>query len=79
MGETIGPISGGPASLGEALPAEMARVRDKVMPAYLKIGDAGAFALAFMRRDLDAAARALAEQDVVAMLAVYKSLQGYKL
>ncbi len=64
-------------SLGEALPAEMARVRDKVMPAYVEIGAAGSFALAFMRRDLDAAAKALAEQDVVAMLRVYESLKGY--
>lgn len=39
--------------LGEALPKEMARVRDHVMPAYLDIGPSGAFALAFMRADLD--------------------------
>jgi hypothetical protein len=64
-------------SLGEALPAEMARVRDKVMPAYLAIGDAGAFALAFMRGDLDRAAKALADADVAAMIRVYESLKGY--
>ncbi|HXU23043.1 MAG TPA: hypothetical protein VN697_03325 [Tepidiformaceae bacterium] len=29
-----------PTTLGEALPAEMARVRDKVMPAYLEIDGA---------------------------------------
>lgn len=63
-------------TLGDALPREMARVRDKVMPAYLEIGEAGAFALAMMRRDLDEAARALAEGDVVAMVRVYKSLKG---
>ena len=55
-------------TLGDALPREMARVRDKVMPAYHDVGPAGGFALAFMRRDLDLAAKALAEGDVVAML-----------
>ena len=64
-------------TLGDALPREMARVRDKVMPAYVEIGEAGQFALAFMRADLDAAAKALAEGDVVAMMRVYESLKGY--
>lgn len=64
-------------TLGEALPREMARVRDVVMPAYQSIGTAGAFALSFMRRDLDAAAKALAEGDVIEMLRVYESLKGY--
>jgi len=71
-------ITGGMSeSLGEALPREMARVRDEVMPAYEEIGPSGAFALAFMRADLDAAARAMAEGDVVAMLRVYQSLKDY--
>lgn len=64
-------------SLGTALPAEMARVRDDVMPAYIEIGPSGAFALAMMRADLDAAAKALAEGDVVEMIRVYESLKGY--
>lgn len=64
-------------SLGEALPAEMARVRDEVMPAYLEIGPSGRFALAMMRADLDAAAKAMAEGDTVEMLRVYESLKGY--
>lgn len=64
-------------TLGEALPAEMKRVRDKVMPAYLAIGTPGTFALIMMRRDLDEAARALAEGDVAAMIVVYESLKGY--
>ena len=66
-------------SLGEALPKEMARVRDVVMPAYQEIGQSGIFALTFMRRDLDLAAKALAEGDVVAMIGAYKALQEYKL
>lgn len=64
-------------TLGEALPAEMARVRDHVMPAYLEIGAAGSFALALMRRDLDLAAKAMIEGDTVAMLRVYESLKGF--
>lgn len=62
-------------TLGDALPREMARVRDDVLPAYLEIGQAGAFAVAMMRLDLDRAAKALAEGDLVAMLEVYQSLK----
>lgn len=65
-------------TLGEALPEEMARVRDKVMPAYVAIGAPGAFALTMMRSDLDAAAKALADGNVVAMMRVYESLKGYE-
>lgn len=66
-------------SLGEALPREMARVRDEVMPAYIDIGPPGALALVMMRADLDAAAKALAEGDVAEMIRVYQSLKGYEL
>lgn len=66
-------------SLGEALPEEMARVRDVVMPAYQEIGASGIFALAFMRGSLDLAAKALAEGDVIEMIRIYKELQEYKL
>jgi len=66
-------------SLGEALPREMARVRDEVMPAYQEIGRSGLPALMMMRADLDAAAKALTEGDVVEMIRVYKSLKGYSL
>ena len=65
-------------SLGEALPKEMARVRDRVMPEYLAIGSAGRFALAMMRADLDAATKALAEGDIAAMIRAYESLKGYE-
>jgi hypothetical protein len=68
-----------PTSLGEALPKEMARVRDVVMPAYIEIGPAGAIALAFMRADLDKAATAMAEGDLPAMIAIYQVLKEYKL
>jgi hypothetical protein len=67
------------STLGDELPKEMARIRDVVMPAYVEIGPAGTFALVMMRRDLDAAARAMAEGDLVTMIAAYKSLKEYKL
>jgi hypothetical protein len=73
--ETILP----PRSLGEALPLEMARVRDVVMPPYIEIGPAGAIALAMMRRDLDLATKAMAEGDLAAMISVYESLKGWQL
>jgi hypothetical protein len=64
-------------TLGEELPREMARVRDRVMPVYQSIGSVGVFALTMMRADLDEAARAMVEGDVVAMLRAYESLKGY--
>lgn len=66
-------------TLGDALPREMTRVRDEVMPAYAAIGTPAAFALAMMRADLDAAQRAMIEGDTVAMIRLYESLKGYKL
>lgn len=66
-----------PGSLGEALPYEMARVRDKVLPMYLEIGLPGVPAATMMRMSLDAAAKAMAEGDVVAMLRCYEDLKGY--
>lgn len=68
-----------PRSLGEALPAEMTRVRDVVIPPYIEIGPAGAIALAMMRQSLDNAQRALAAGDVVEMLRCYEDLKGYTL
>lgn len=62
-------------TLGTALPREMARVRDKVLPHYIEIGPAGQFGAMMIRRDLDAAAKALAEGDVVAMLRAYQALK----
>ena len=71
-------MSDEPTSLGHELPKEMARVRDVVMPQYAAIGPSAAFALAFMRQDLDAAAKALAEGDVIAMIRVYQKLKEYE-
>jgi hypothetical protein len=66
-------------TLGEALPREMARVRDEVLPQFIALrGMPNVIVepqIAMMRADLDAAAKALAEGDVVAMLRVYRSLK----
>jgi hypothetical protein len=43
--------------LSDALPKEIARVRDVLMPIYQSIGPAGGFVLAMMRADLDRAMR----------------------
>lgn len=66
-------------TLAEALPREMARVRDQVLPIYDTVGAGGSFAIAMMKADLDAAARAMAEGDILAMIRAYKALEGYKL
>ncbi len=68
-------------TLGDALPAEMRRVRDEVLPHYLALRGMPRvnpeFAIRGMQADLDAAAKALAEGDVVAMLRAYESLKGW--
>lgn len=65
-------MSDEPNTLGDALPRE-------ILPAYIEIGPAGAFAAAGMRRDLDAAAKAMIEGDPVEMLRVYQSLKEWHL
>lgn len=65
-------------TLGDALPLEMARVRDHVMPGYLAIGKPGLFALTCMRQSLDQAARVMACGDVVGMLYALEDLRGFK-
>lgn len=64
-------------NLGEALPQEMARVRDKIMPVYQSIGPSGIFALALMQQALDDAAKAMVEGDIVAMLRAYQTLKDF--
>lgn len=64
-------------TLADALPREMARVRDQVLPAYLDTGRVGAFAVAMMRAELDRAAEALAERDIIAMIDSYLALREW--
>jgi hypothetical protein len=66
-------------TLGDELPREMARVRDEIIPAYQAIGPAGQPALFLMRLELDAAAKAMAEGDVIAMMRAYEALKGWEL
>lgn len=65
-------------SLGVELPKVMSHVRDCLIPLYQSIGPSGAFAVAFMRADLDAAQRAMVEGDVVEMIRLYAKLKEYK-
>lgn len=67
-----------PDTVGDALPREMARVRDEIMPLYQQIGQAGLPGLFMMRAELDAAAKALAEGDVVDMIRSLEALRGWK-
>ena len=64
-------------TLGDALPKEMARVRE-LMPMYREIGPAGSFALAMMEASLQAAERASCAGDVVGMLRALSDLRGYE-
>lgn len=66
-------------TLGDDLPKEMARVRDVLIPAYEKCGIGGAPAVALMRADLDRAAKAMIEGDIVEMVRIYKALKEWKL
>ena len=63
-------------TLGDELPKEMARVR-ALLPLYREIGPGGFFALSMMNNDLDRAARAMADGDIVEMIRVYQSLKEY--
>ncbi len=66
----------GPAeTLADALPKEMARVRE-VLGHYKEIGPAGMFGAAMIEQDLRVADRAVMSGDVVAMLRSLKTLQG---
>lgn len=65
-------------SLGTALPAEIARVRDEILPEYDAF-PSGRFAAAMMRKDLDDAAKAMAEGNVAEMARCYQSLKEYSL
>ena len=69
-------------SLAEALPREMARVRDEILPQFLALrGMPNVIVepqIMIMRAELDEAARAMVTGDVVAMLRIYQSLKEYE-
>jgi hypothetical protein len=62
-------------TLGDSLPKEMARVRE-LLPLYDAI-PTGVFAATMMRASLDAAARAMASVDTVAMIRCLEDLRSY--
>lgn len=65
------------STLGDALPREIQRVREEVMPVYAEIGPSGAFAILMMKQDLLKASAAIADGDVVAQIRAYEALKGY--
>lgn len=60
-------------TLGTELPKEMARVRE-LLPLYDAI-PTGVFAATMIRADLDRAAKAMMEGDVVEMIRAYQALK----
>ena len=67
----------GTKTLADALPQEMARVRE-ALGHYKEIGHAGKFAAAMIELDLREADKAAISGDVVAMLRSLKTLQEIK-
>jgi pyruvate/2-oxoglutarate dehydrogenase complex dihydrolipoamide acyltransferase (E2) component len=64
-------------TLGDALPAEIARVNE-LIGQYRSIGPPGTFGVIMMTNSVNAAMKAMMEGDVVAMLRCYKDLQEYE-
>lgn len=62
-------------TLGDALPREMARVRE-VLAIYHSIGPSGKFGAFMIEQSLQAADKAVMSGDVVAMLGAYQDLKG---
>lgn len=61
-------------SLGHALPAEVKRCQ-KLLCVYKSLGPAGAFGAAMIQADIDAAMKAMIEQDTVEMIRCYQALK----
>jgi len=62
-------------TLADALPKEMARVRE-VLGHYKEIGPAGMIGAAFIEQDLREADQAVMSGDVIRMIRSLKTLQG---
>ena len=79
---TESPMNEDPKTLGDALPREMARVRDEILPQYLALrGMPNVIVepqIMMMGASLDAAATAMARGDVVAMIRAYQDLKEYE-
>ena len=69
-----------PDTLGDALPREIARVRDELLPVYDSLpGGAGAIGAMLMRQALDRASAAMITGDIVAMIQSHEELRGFEL
>ena len=68
-------MDGSIETLADALPKEMARVRE-VLGHYREIGPDGAIGAAFIKQDLRAADQAVMGGDVVAMLRSLETLRS---
>lgn len=64
-------------TLGEAFPEEQARLR-VILGHYKEIGPVGAFGVVMIEDTLKRADKAVMEQDLPAMIALYLEMQGYK-
>ena len=64
-------------TLGEALPKELARVRE-ILGHYKEIGPAGAFGAAMIEQSLRRADAAIMSGDLPAMIDAYNDLKEYK-
>lgn len=65
------------ATLADALPKEIERCQELLMQ-YAAIGPVGTFGATMIRREIDAAHKAMMEGDVVAMIRAYEALKGCK-
>lgn len=71
-------------TLGEALPCEMARVRDELIPAYQSIGPVGAFGIGVMTAETNIAEResafitgvGIAAEDKAALITAARLIHG---
>lgn len=61
-------------TLGDALPREIKRAQQLIVD-YRALGPVGSFGAMMIQQDIDAAIKALAEGDVVAMIRAYNELK----
>lgn len=64
-------------TLADALPQEIAHCRE-IRENAIAIGASGAFLVTMTQCDISLAEKAIIDQDTVAMLRAYKSLEEYK-
>ena len=62
--------------LREILPAEMNRVRNEILPVFAELRAKGTFVVRMITVALEGAAKAIADDDVVAMLRWYSRLKA---